>query len=42
MNRGKVLIAERIDEAGVKLLQKEMDVDLFIGIKRDELLKKNS
>src|SRR3712207_6498346 len=40
MNRGKVLIAERIDEAGVKLLQKEMDVDLFIGIKRDELLKK--
>ncbi|AEB77117.1 phosphoglycerate dehydrogenase [Clostridium botulinum] len=40
MNRGKVLIAERIDEAGVKLLQKEMDVDLAIGIGRDELLEK--
>ena len=40
MNKGKVLIAESIDEAGVKLLQKEMDVDLLIGIKREDLLEK--
>ncbi|KGN02322.1 3-phosphoglycerate dehydrogenase [Clostridium novyi A str. 4570] len=40
MNKGRVLIAESIDEAGVKLLQKEMDVDLLIGIKREDLLEK--
>ncbi len=39
MNKGKVLIVERIDDAGVALLQKELEVDLRIGIKREELLE---
>lgn len=40
MNKGKVLIAERIDNAGVELLKKELDVDLCIGINREDLLEK--
>lgn len=40
MKKGKVLIAERIDEAGIELLRKEMDVDLCIDIPREELLNK--
>lgn len=38
MNRGRVLIAEKIDNAGVELLKKEMDVDLCIDISREDLL----
>ncbi|MCY6960195.1 phosphoglycerate dehydrogenase [Clostridium brassicae] len=40
MKRGKVLIAERIDDAGVELLRKEMDVDVCIDISREDLLNK--
>jgi D-3-phosphoglycerate dehydrogenase len=39
MNRGKVLVAERIDEAGIKLLQQELDVDLRFDIPRKDLLE---
>lgn len=40
MNKAKVLIAERIDNAGVELLKKKLDVDLCIGISREDLLEK--
>jgi D-3-phosphoglycerate dehydrogenase / 2-oxoglutarate reductase len=40
MTKGKVLIAERIDDAGIELLRKELEVDLCFDIPRDELLEK--
>lgn len=40
MKKGKVIVAERIDEAGIELLQKEMDVDICFDIPRAELLEK--
>jgi D-3-phosphoglycerate dehydrogenase len=40
MNRGKVIVAERIDDAGIELLKKEMDVDICFDIPRNELLEK--
>ncbi|MCY6370207.1 phosphoglycerate dehydrogenase [Clostridium ganghwense] len=40
MKRGKVLIAERIDEAGIELLKKEMDVDVCFDICREDLLNR--
>jgi D-3-phosphoglycerate dehydrogenase len=36
----KIIIAEKIDESGMELLQKDFEVDICIGIKRAELLKK--
>ncbi|MCY6484818.1 phosphoglycerate dehydrogenase [Clostridium aestuarii] len=40
MRKARVIIAEKINELGIELLQKEMDVDICIGISREELLKK--
>lgn len=40
MTKGKVLVAERIDDAGIELLRKELEVDLCFDIPRDELLEK--
>lgn len=40
MKMGKVLIAERIDDAGIELLRKHMEVDLCIDIPRNELLER--
>ncbi|QEK10945.1 phosphoglycerate dehydrogenase [Crassaminicella thermophila] len=39
-NRKKVIITERIDEEGIKLLQKHLDVDVCFNISREELLKR--
>ncbi|TCO71065.1 phosphoglycerate dehydrogenase [Marinisporobacter balticus] len=38
--RKKVIITERIDEEGIKLLQKHLDVDVCLDISREELLKR--
>jgi D-3-phosphoglycerate dehydrogenase len=35
----KIIIAERISEKGIEILKEKADVDVRIGIKRDELLK---
>lgn len=35
----KVIVAERIAEAGVEVLRKDLDVDLRFGIKQEELLE---
>lgn len=40
MEKGKVLIAERIDDAGIELLKREVEVDVCIDIPRKELLEK--
>ncbi len=40
MENFKVIIAEKMDIAGIELLQKEFDVDVCIGISREDLLKK--
>jgi D-3-phosphoglycerate dehydrogenase len=37
--RMKVIVAERIADAGIEILQKELDVDIRFGIKQDELLE---
>ncbi len=34
----KVLVAEKIADAGVEILRKELDVDVRVGIKQDEIL----
>ncbi len=39
-NRKKVIITERIDQEGIKLLQKHLDVDISFNIPREELLAK--
>ena len=36
--RRKVIISERMDEEGIKLLQKELDVDICFDISREDLL----
>lgn len=36
--RKKVIITERVDEEGIKLLQEEVDVDICFHISREELL----
>lgn len=40
MKKGKVIVAERIDEAGLEVLRKELDVDVCFDIPRDELLER--
>lgn len=39
MEQYKVIIAEKMDAAGIELLQKEFDVDVCIGISREDLLE---
>lgn len=39
MTRGKVIVAERIDDAGINLLKEEVDVDIRFDIPRNELLE---
>ncbi|WP_461205715.1 phosphoglycerate dehydrogenase [Clostridium sp. DL1XJH146] len=36
----KVIIAEKIDDLGIEMLKKEFDVDVCIGISREDLLEK--
>lgn len=36
----KVLITEKVDEEGIKLLRQETEVDVCLGISREELLQK--
>lgn len=38
MEKAKVIVAERIDEAGIEVLKKDVDVDLCFGISREDLL----
>ncbi|HHY90496.1 MAG TPA: phosphoglycerate dehydrogenase, partial [Clostridiales bacterium] len=38
--RKKVIITERMDEEGIKMLQQEVDVDVAFHIPREELLSK--
>ncbi|WP_320046157.1 phosphoglycerate dehydrogenase [uncultured Ilyobacter sp.] len=40
MSKFKVIIAEKMDIRGIELLQKQFDVDVCIGISREELLKR--
>ncbi|MCT4662259.1 MAG: phosphoglycerate dehydrogenase [Tissierellales bacterium] len=39
-NKKRVIITERVDDEGVKLLEKELDVDICLNISREELLAK--
>ena len=39
MTRGKVIVAERIDDAGINLLKQELEVDIRFDIPRNELLE---
>ncbi|KOA18151.1 D-3-phosphoglycerate dehydrogenase [Clostridium homopropionicum DSM 5847] len=39
MARGKVIVAERIDDAGINLLKEELEVDIRFDIPRNELLE---
>ncbi|WP_053955415.1 phosphoglycerate dehydrogenase [Inediibacterium massiliense] len=39
-NKKKVIVTERVDEEGIKLLQKHLDVDVCLNITREELLKR--
>jgi D-3-phosphoglycerate dehydrogenase len=40
MSKFKIIVAEKIDKAGIEYLQKHADVDVCIGISREELLEK--
>jgi D-3-phosphoglycerate dehydrogenase len=40
MGKFKAIIAEKMDQAGIDLLRKELDVDVCIGISREELLER--
>ncbi len=40
MEKQKVIIAEKIDQVGIDLLKENFDVEVAIGISREELLKK--
>jgi len=39
MEKMKVLVAEDVAEAGIRVLQQELDVDVKMGLPREELLK---
>ncbi|MCT4620920.1 MAG: phosphoglycerate dehydrogenase [Marinisporobacter sp.] len=39
-NRKKVIITEKVDNEGVKLLEKHLDVDICLDITREELLER--
>ncbi|SHJ42321.1 D-3-phosphoglycerate dehydrogenase [Geosporobacter subterraneus DSM 17957] len=39
-DRKKILITEKVDEEGIKLLQAEMEVDIALGLPREELLQR--
>lgn len=39
-NKKRVIITERVDDEGVKLLEKELDVDICLDFSREELLAK--
>ncbi|MEW9122859.1 MAG: phosphoglycerate dehydrogenase [Thermotaleaceae bacterium] len=38
--RWKVLVAEKVDDEGIKVLQDVLEVDICLGLTREELLKK--
>ncbi len=40
VNRKKVIVTERIDEEGIKLLREELEVDVEFDLSREELLAK--
>jgi len=39
MNKRKVLVADKLSEEGINLLQKELEVEVRTGLKEDELVK---
>ncbi|GAA0178050.1 phosphoglycerate dehydrogenase [Clostridium sediminicola] len=38
--KNRIIIAEKIDDIGIEMLQKEFDVDVCIGIAREDLLER--
>ncbi len=40
MEKFKVIISEKMDDCGIELLKKHFDVDVAIGISREDLLAK--